>query len=252
MGEKRKICDVHVHLGRSGGIYHTLHLDQIDDFIERFNIEHLALFPFEIDIDESNKKILKLSQMNKKIHGLYWIQKKHVERDKKILETSLGQGCWGVKFHGTYENLPISDPIYRPVLEVLNDNASLLLVHTGRFRDGDITSNTSYLHALNVAKLFPKIKVILAHMGGNDTTIVKKALEESRDIRNVWFETSGITTPYRVERAVDVIGPERILFGSDAPWCSFRSMYYGVEDSLLDERIKELIFYENFIRLFQL
>jgi predicted TIM-barrel fold metal-dependent hydrolase len=48
---------------------------------------------------------------------------------------------------------------------------------------------------------------------------------------------------------VDVLGPDRILFGSDAPWCSFRSMFYGVEDTLLDEKIKHKIFYENFIKL---
>ena len=252
MGENRKVCDIHVHLGRSGGIYHTLYLNEIDAFIEKFNIEHLALFPFELDTDKSNKKILDLTKTNKKIHGLYWIQKNQLEKDVKILEKNLGQGYEGVKFHGTYENLPISDEVYKPILEVLNEKEALLLVHTGRFKDGDISSNTSYLHALNIAKIYPKIKIILAHMGGNDTSIVKRALEESRNMKNVWFETSGITTPYRVERAVEVIGPERILFGSDAPWCSFRSMYYGVEDTLLDEKIKNMIFHENFIKLLKL
>ena len=252
MEKHRRVCDSHVHLGKSGGIYHTLNLDEIDGFIKKFNIEHLLLFPFELDVDKSNQQIFDLSKTNKKVHGLYWIQKDCIERDVKILKNNLNNGCEGVKFHGTYENLPISDEIYRPILEVLNDKESLLLVHTGRYKDGDIESNTSYLHAVNVAKKYQKIKVILAHMGGNDTSIVKKALDISKNIKNIWFETSGITTPYRVERAVDVIGPERILFGSDAPWCSFRSMYYGVEDTLLDEKIKNRIFYENFIKLLKL
>lgn len=250
--ENRKICDAHVHLGRSNGINATLHLDQIDNFIKKFDIENLLLFPFEIDTNEDNEKIKKLSKINKKIHGMYWIQKNQIEKDVKNLNEGIGDGYVGVKFHGTYENLPISDDTYKPVLEVLNEKEALLIVHTGRFKDGDISSNTSYLHAVNVAKEYPKIKVILAHMGGNDHSVVKKALDASKNVKNIWFETSGITAPIRVEKAVEEIGPERILFGSDAPWCSFRSIFYGVEDSILDEKTKNLIFYENFIKLLNL
>lgn len=250
--ENRKVCDAHVHLGKSSGINHTLHLNEIDSFIEKNNIENMLLFPFELDTNESNEKIRNLSKTNKKIHGMYWIQKSQIEKDVEILNEYIGNGYVGVKFHGTYENLPITDSTYKPILEILNEKEALLLVHTGRFKDGDISSNTSYLHAVNVAKTYPKIKVILAHMGGNDTAIVKKALDASKDVKNIWFETSGITTPFRIERAVEEIGPERILFGSDAPWCSFRSIYYGVEDSLLNERIKNLIFYKNFINLLKI
>jgi predicted TIM-barrel fold metal-dependent hydrolase len=250
--ENRKICDSHVHLGRSNGINATLHLDEIDNFIEKFDIENLLLFPFELDTNEYNEKIKNLTKINKKIHGMYWIQKNQIEKDVKNLNQSIGDGYVGVKFHGTFENLPISDETYKPVLEVLNEKEALLLVHAGRFKDGDISSNTSYLHAVNVAKRYPKIKVILGHMGGNDHSVVKKALEASKNVKNIWFETSGITAPIRIEKAVEVIGPERILFGSDAPWCSFRSIFYCVEDSLLNEKIKNLIFYENFIKLLNL
>jgi predicted TIM-barrel fold metal-dependent hydrolase len=194
--ENRKICDAHVHLGRSNGINATLHLDQIDNFIKKFDIENLLLFPFEIDTNEDNEKIKKLSKINKKIHGMYWIQKNQIEKDVKNLNQGIGDGYVGVKFHGTYENLPISDDTYKPVLEVLNEKEALLIVHTGRFKDGDISSNTSYLHAVNVAKKYPKIKVILAHMGGNDHSVVKKALDASKNVKNIWFETSGIIWNY--------------------------------------------------------
>ena len=252
MEKTRKVCDAHVHLGRSEFIYHTLHDTEIESFIKKFQIQHLLLMPFELDVEESNRKIHQLSKLYHEIHGLYWMQKQRIENDLKELKNFLGDGVVGVKFHGTYENLPISDKVYSPILEFLNDKEGILLVHTGRYKDGDITSNTSYQHVVNVAKLYPKIKVIMGHMGGNDTSIVKNALNASKNLKNIWFETSGITTPYRVERGVDVIGPERILFGSDSPWCSFRSMYYGVEDSLLDEKIKELIFYKNFLKLLKI
>jgi predicted TIM-barrel fold metal-dependent hydrolase len=46
------------------------------------------------------------------------------------------------------------------------------------------------------------------------------------------------------------LGSERVLFGSDFPWCSYRSMYWGVEDALVSEEAKENIFSKNFLRLF--
>ena len=110
-------------------------------------------------------------------------------------------------------------------------------------------SNTSYLYGLKVAKKFPNIKIILAHMGGNDTSIVKKAVHDAKDMNNVYFDTSGISTPYRVEYAIDVIGSKRIIFGSDYPWCSFRGNFYNIEDSLLNKKEKENILYKNFLTL---
>ena len=87
---------------------------------------------------------------------MYWVQKKQIEKDVKILSKNIGDGYVGVKFHGTYEDLPVSDDTYKPILEVLNEKEALLLVHTGRFKDGDISSNTSYLHGSKYRKKISK------------------------------------------------------------------------------------------------
>ena len=65
----------------------------------------------------------------------------------------------------------------------------------------------------------------------------------------MYFDTSGISTPFRVEFAVKNIGSERVIFGSDFPWCSFRGNYYNVEDSILDEKEKMNVFHDNFVNL---
>ena len=86
-------------------------------------------------------------------------------------------------------------------------------------------------------------------MGGTDTTICKKAIYESREHENIYFDTSGITTPYIIEYACDNIGPKRILFGSDIPWCSFKAMYYTIEDAMIPRVYKDDILYHNLNRL---
>ena len=118
-----------------------------------------------------------------------------------------------------------------------------------RYKEGSKESNTSYQHALEVAKIYPKLKVIMAHMGGTDTTICKRAINDSRDYPNIYFDTSGITTPYIIEYAVEQIPANRILFGSDAPWCSFNAMVYTILDAQIDDDIKNAILYNNFNEL---
>jgi predicted TIM-barrel fold metal-dependent hydrolase len=86
-------------------------------------------------------------------------------------------------------------------------------------------------------------------MGGTDTTVCKNAIQAAVDIPNVYFDTSGITTPYIIEYALTYLKPERILFGSDAPWCSFRAMYHNVIDANINHIDKEKILYSNFNNL---
>ena len=246
---KRKINDIHIHIGSSSIIKNHLSADKIFYYREKFGLDHLMIFSLDVDIEKNNEKIIELSKKNDFLHGLYWIQKSRINEDVKILRKEIGSGIVGVKFHGVFENKPITADVYEPVLEILEEKKSILLIHCGRYKDGSPKSNSSYIHALEIAKKYPKIKVVLAHMGGNDTGIVKAAVVAAKHIPNSFFETSGISTSYRVEYAIEVLGAERILFGSDFPWCSFRSMYYGVEDALISEQDKEMIFTKNFLNL---
>lgn len=251
MNFKRKINDVHFHIGRSSIINQKLIPEEIVECRQQLGIDQIMIFTLDVDIEKNNSKVIELSQKNDFIHGLYWVQKSRINEDTKILTKELGNGLEGVKFHGVFENTPVTSETYTPIMEVLNDKKGILLVHCGRYKDGNPESNSSYFHALDIAKKYSKIKVILAHMGGNDTSIVKKAITSAKNIPNTYFDTSGISTPYRVEFGVETIGSKRILFGSDFPWCSFRSMYYGVEDALIDDKAKNLIFAENFLNILE-
>lgn len=244
------INDAHVHLGRSSAINRSLSADGILKLKEKHNLSHLLVMSFENDVEKNNQTIIDLAEQDRSILGLVWIQKSRISKDVLLLSKLLGNGrIVGVKFHGSYENLPVLSSTYRPVMELLNDKGAILLVHTGRYKDASPESNTSYLHALEVARQYPKAKVVLAHMGGSDTYIIKKALQDAKDMPNVYFDTSGITTPYIIEHAVKVIDARRLMFGSDEPWCSFMSMYYNIIDAEVDQSYKDRILSENFLNL---
>jgi predicted TIM-barrel fold metal-dependent hydrolase len=233
-------------MGKSASINRSLSEDGLLKLREKHGIENMTVMSLEQDINSNNEKLASICKRHRFVRGLVWVQKSQLHKDIRMIERGLGEDIIGAKFHGSFENAPVSSAQYAPLMEMLNDRQAVLLVHTGRYKDAAPESNTSYLHALQVARTHPKIRVVMAHMGGSDTSVVKRALVDSKDVPNVYFDTSGITTPYAIEYALSVIDARRILFGSDEPWCSFMSMYYNVADAQIDEKHKSMILHDNY------
>ena len=71
-----------------------------------------------------------------------------------------------------------------------------------------------------LVKRFPENKIVLAHWGGGlfFFSLMKKEVKES--LANVYFDTAAspyLYDPKIYRLALDLIGPEKILFGSDYP-----------------------------------
>jgi hypothetical protein len=71
------------------------------------------------------------------------------------------------------------------------------------------------LHIERAAKECPETIILMGHFGGfhyyND------AIKVAKKYRNVLLETSGMPFPKVIRKAIDILGPERIVFGSDMP-----------------------------------
>ncbi len=69
-----------------------------------------------------------------------------------------------------------------------------------------------------------ELKVIVAHMGRsvpNTGEGVEENLRGLRDMENVFLETSTVRDPELIAQAVNVLGGDRLIFGSDFPFNSF-------------------------------
>lgn len=230
------VSDCHIHLGRLPAINRELTEPDVSRLYKTKRLDKMLIL--QTHQDHNVQKLFKFVSNYPGLYGLQWITQNTHPNDLFINDKIIG--C---KFHGAYNFNPRPKGV---VLSHLNKLESILMFHTGRFRDGNIESNTSYLHALEVAKYHPYIKLIMAHMGGTDTEICKKAITAAIDLPNVYFDTSGITTPFIVEYAVEKIGSKRILFGSDVPWCSWDAMYWTVQEARITVEEKEDIYSRNF------
>ncbi|MCC8180399.1 MAG: amidohydrolase family protein [Planctomycetes bacterium] len=68
-----------------------------------------------------------------------------------------------------------------------------------------------------MARQCPDTVIIMAHMGGVFHT--RDALTVAGRYSNVYVDTSEIPHVAPVRMFVDAIGPERVLFGTDSPYC---------------------------------
>ncbi|MEI6875103.1 MAG: amidohydrolase family protein [Spirochaetota bacterium] len=74
-----------------------------------------------------------------------------------------------------------------------------------------------------ILKMAPSLKLIIAHMGRcepNTGLCVPENLRALAGHENVYFETSTVRDAATFALAVDLVGPGRILFGSDLPFNS--------------------------------
>jgi uncharacterized protein len=110
---------------------------------------------------------------------------------------------------------------YIPTLELCRKYHKPIMFHTSY--DGSPTP-IRYKDPLMFEPLageYPDVPVLIAHMGKYDLTYFEAAMILARRRRNVYLTTSNTRREF-IERAVEEIGAERLIFGSD--W----SMQHGI------------------------
>ncbi|MCS7041317.1 MAG: amidohydrolase [Bryobacteraceae bacterium] len=149
-------------------------------------------------------------------------------------EEWLGHGMRGVCLLPAMHGYPLSDARVEEVLQVAERHHAVVFVHCGvlsvgiRARIGvpspfDMRfSNPIDVHALAVRH--PRLRFVIPHFGGG---YLREALMTASLCPNVYFDTSSsnswvryLTPPPTLEQvfaqALEILGPERLLFGTDS------------------------------------
>jgi predicted TIM-barrel fold metal-dependent hydrolase len=138
----------------------------------------------------------------------------------------------------------LPEDYFRPVLELARSEKLPIMLHTGDF------SYTAPAMMAGMIRDFPDVAFILAHMGS--LAFVQDAIEVAAAFSNTYLETSGMTSPAMLRRAVSEVGADRILFGSDYPFWHPAVERARIEGAKLDLASTKLIMGENAARLLDL
>lgn len=184
-----------------------------------------------------------------------------------LLEREVAAGFRGVKLLPVNRCYRLSEPECRPFFEKVAELGVAVTIHYGVTVDP--TGDLRYADPIDlspVARDFPDTSFVIAHFGAG---WLQSVLRLGYQCKNVCVDTSGtnnwmdyhvprMTLPEVFERALTALGPDRVLFGTDAgttapyrTWIKFQQL--RVLDELgLSESDRDLVVRGNAVRIFSL
>lgn len=106
-----------------------------------------------------------------------------------------------------------SDSRVFPLVEKAIEYRIPILQHAWHKATGNLPHESEPEHVAALAERYPEADIIMAHIAGD----WERGIEAVEPFMNVCVDTSGsIIENGMVERAVERLGPRRVLFGSDA------------------------------------
>jgi predicted TIM-barrel fold metal-dependent hydrolase len=98
-----------------------------------------------------------------------------------------------------------------------------------------------------LARRFPTVPVIMDHMGWR--YYVDGAIDVALEQPNIYLETALVGMPGYIRMAVDKLGPERVIYGSDYPTGHPSSMMANIDAANLKPADKALVLGGNLARI---
>ncbi len=155
--------------------------------------------------------------------------------------------CIGIKIHPREHQYEISE-YGQAVFEFAVEHQAVVLSHSGN----PGCWPQEFIPFMNA---IPKARLILAHLGHdelNQTFVLQTEAIKQAAAGNVYTDTSSSSSVFSglIEYAVNEIGADRILFGTDSP-CYFSPMQKArIQYAEIDQAAKEAILWKNAERLF--
>lgn len=177
----------------------------------------------------------------------------HCPDPASVLASVKAGGLPGIKIHPDYMRCEIDDPLFDPIFEACAALGLFIVTHAGF----DVYSTdkvwASPDRILRRLVRSPRTTLIAAHYGGN---MMWDEIEEKLVGRDLYIDNSlgGLTKldPAQAARILSKHDPDRILFGSDFPWCSPADNFRYTEALPLSDDRKEKIYHRNAERLLAL
>ena len=130
-------------------------------------------------------------------------------------------------------------------MELLLERGGLpVLIHSGH----PIFTLPWSIEELAVA--FPGVKVVMGHMGHGNVVYINASIDIAARNPNVYLETSGMPMHTKITEAVERVGVERVLYGSDAPFHHPAVEILRVQVSGLGEAELDRVLRANSVALF--
>ena len=242
------IIDIHAHGCTPGGNL-KVNEQRLLRAAEKYNIDKIyisnlmAAYPTKEQVDEGNLRAFEFIKKNpSKIGGFVYISHEHDNAVDVLKRGIEDQGFEGVKI---WVSEKCDSPLMDRVAEQTIEYGVPMLIHCFHKSRNQLKDESVGKNIANLAKRFPKLKIIMAHLGGNPYN----GIPMIKDIDNVWVDLScSMFHGDYIDYTVENIGAERILFGTDMTGPYLNNVGKVLHADITDEE-RDLIFYKNALKL---
>lgn len=267
------IIDAHVHIGSATGF--DLPVEYVLYSMDKYNIDYAIISSIEaVEYDSELNELppnmqkpqietlmdcIKIARDNiNKIGIAFWI-KPHTERlTQEIIDTIENNldVIKAMKMHPYYSKTAFDDARVEEYIRIAEKYNLPFIIHTGGCDEADPK------RVYNVAKKFPKVNFIMAHMGlGTDNS---EAIELICRLPNLYGDTAWVPIKSTIS-LIKKSSSKKILFGTDNPIDgkdtylhnrtgdrSLYQEYFNELKNLISNEDYDNLMYKNAIRLFKI
>lgn len=204
----------------------------------------ISYYPDQDEIEYLNGLTLDFMKEHPRLVGGYVYINPNHKNHMEVLEKGLVNGMEGVKL---WVATKCDDPQVNGIATKCIEKNIPILAHAFHKAIGQLEYESTAENIRSLALRFPKLKIIMAHFGGN----IYHGLRCIADLKNVYSDFSGtMIGTGDINYAVDTIGEDRILFGTDMPGGG-RQCVAQVEEAVLTQEQKDKIYWKNARKIFR-
>ena len=186
---------------------------------QRVSVIAFASVAREVDIESANEYVRAgVADPANDAVGLFATRP---EWDAGLIRDAMFQGFKGIK---PYPDLAMRDTLETSIydflprehLAALDEFGGILMLHLPR--SGRLADPDNVREVLEISDTYPNVTIILAHVGrAYGLTTAKRGLPHFIDRESVYFDISANLNADVFQCALEMIGPGRLLYGSDLP-----------------------------------
>lgn len=173
----------------------------------------------EVNIEKSNEYVISGAREQVNLARALYVTRP--EWPASVIDDAFRKGFLGIKPYPDLAPMGMNDAsIYDVVphahLEALNAHRGLMMLHLPR--PGRIGDEDNIRELLELVSRYPDVRIILAHVGrAYGLPNAQRGLPRLASCENLYFDTAANLNADVFEFALQTVGVDRLLYGSDLP-----------------------------------
>ncbi len=202
--------------------------------MDQFGVEKSILFA--LDNDSTRRTV---TAYPNRFVGYVW-PNPYDQNVLQLVRKALGEwGFRGVKLHPLIHAFLPTDEVVQPIMEEARRFRVPVAVHSGHppfslpWSIGEL------------AELYPDVRIVMLHMGHGHGVYIQAAIRTAKRYENIILETSGMPMHTKIKEAVETIGEDRVVYGSDIPFHHSSVELQRVKMAGLSAHQLQLVLHDN-------